>query len=679
MLFALLSFLMRSANSQTCPIFECNSIEEEDTCVIPKPNTNSTFIVSKCKNANKHCALVSDEPTMKTKCEDKEKIKYKLYPGLTCESNDDCFNNNCHVNKTKKCIGKKLKEPCNRHDECNLGYKCADGQCLSLSSECEVDEDCSMNSGCFMKNCVEYFSLEDGYNVSTAKQTPFLSFCKGGYAIDGLCVTLKLDGKYEEPCNKENKSCIYIDGEGNKHNLPDMCKCGYGEKGNSYCKLGGGEANFTRYKNNLLASYTKNCAQPEHGALLGCNADKRNPSMRENLTKLYNQYLWANYNYRMYDAAVCVVQVEFPDYDIDYDDPENVAKKCARYKCELSRNDDGVCLKSTYNRNDGVNVKLFYNLTFMENQTCQVDPKKELETTKDVEKKWENQTEKIIIGIRLPGEDCKESKECDNWKYPEVPKLSNCINNKCGGFGKGEKCSSHDMCLVGFYCDIIEQRCKFQKDINETCQSSSECLNHLLCYQKKCNDVLYKFDIGHSFKAEDIMDNDDFFKGKLCKYGITDYSNETCIAYEYASEMDPNEDFIECNRSDPNSCEYKVLSSKGNVNIIRRDCECGYNSNGTSYCPLDHISRIEQWDDFYSIKRQLANNTCHTMNRYNCYKNKRDRRYLTDMHSMYLNTLKNGHLFYKSEPCVEKMLKANYANVNIIFYIMSSIILFICI
>lgn len=66
------------------------------------------------------------------------------------------------------------------------------------------------------------------------------------------------------------------------------------------------------------------------------------------------------------------------------------------------------------------------------------------------------------------------------------------------------------------------------------------------------------------------------------------------------------------------------------------------------------------------------------MNRYNCYKNKRDRRYLTDMHSMYLNTLKNGHLFYKSEPCVEKMLKANYANVNIIFYIMS-IILFICI
>lgn len=666
MLFALFSFLIRMANMKTCPIFECSPIDEEDICVIPKPNTNSTFIVNKCKNNNKYCALVSDEPNMKTTCQDKEIIDYKLYPGFPCETNDDCFNGNCYE---EICQGSDLMESCKSTDDCNIGFKCTDGQCFYVNqSQCEVDEDCPMDSGCLNQSCVRYFSLEDGTNISSVSQNSFLSFCKGGYSINGLCVTLKLVGKYNEPCDSENK-CIYTDQEGNRYDLPEMCKCGYGEHGHSYCKLGGGEKNFTRYINSLFSYYEqRGCAQSEHGALIGCNYDKRGSTMKKSLISLYNQYLWANYNYRMYNAALCVIQVEFPDYNIDYDKPETISKKCATYKCELSTNKDNVCLKSTYNLNDGVNVKLFYNLTFMENQQCQVDPKKELYMNKDIEKKWEDQN-KIIPGIRFPGEDCEDNQECENWKYPDKQKLSVCKKGKCGGYGKGESCQSHDMCLVGLYCDTKEEKCKSQKDIDESCQSSYECLNHLLCFKKKCADVLYKFDIGYKFKPEDMMDDDDFFFNKLCKYGEANFDSGSCTAYEYENKTNPDEDFIECNTSYP--CSYKVL---GGSNNKQKDCECGYNLNGISYCPLDHKSRIEQWDEFFSIKRQLANNKCHTMNRYNCYKNKRDRKHLTDMHSMYQNSLTKGHLFYKSEPCVEKMLNANYMNINILLYIMSSII-----
>ena len=59
--------------------------------------------------------------------------------------------------------------------------------------------------------------------------------------------------------------------------------------------------------------------------------------------------------------------------------------------------------------------------------------------------------------------------------------------------------------------------------------------------------------------------------------------------------------------------------------------------------------------------KKVANNTCHTLHRYNCYKEYEKEK---EMINMYRNMLEKGHLFYKSVPCAESILSGVYLNMR---------------
>lgn len=67
-----------------------------------------------------------------------------------------------------------------------------------------------------------------------------------------------------------------------------------------------------------------------------------------------------------------------------------------------------------------------------------------------------------------------------------------------------------------------------------------------------------------------------------------------CFTYNYNTQTDknnktsmkPNADgFVACSTSvGKNECQYETSLNK----TITKNCECGYNSAGQGYCPIDH-------------------------------------------------------------------------------------------
>ena len=64
----------------------------------------------------------------------------------------------------------------------------------------------------------------------------------------------------------------------------------------------------------------------------------------------------------MYDAADCVISVEYPDYDILADEPEPFQVECAKYKCiPFTNGEQPLCAQSFYNNHSDIEIQLFYN------------------------------------------------------------------------------------------------------------------------------------------------------------------------------------------------------------------------------------------------------------------------------------------------------------------------------
>ena len=259
------------------------------------------------------------------------------------------------------------------------------------------------------------------------------------------------------------------------------------------------------------------------------------------------------------------------------------------------------------------------------------------------------------LSIRFAGENCVNDNQCKNSQHSEESKTRFCKEGKCGGYDKGESCKSNDYCLSGLYCNK-NNICKEQMS-SGVCQNSYQCKNGLLCHQNQCKDVLYSFEIGHHFKDGDITDTEEVFLQKLCKYGLMD-TNNTCISLSSQTQPEVNEDFVKCNISE--QCVYNVYPLELSQTRAKKS-ECGYSYNGTSYCPMAHQTHSELWDKYFQLLKKVANNTCHTLHRYNCYKEYEKEK---EMINMYRNMLEKGHLFYKSVPCAESILSGVYLNMR---------------
>ena len=643
--------IFSKSKNEHCQKVICGEIKEENICILPE-NDISKFQL--CPE-NKKCNIISEDPVDKTKCEEKKEEIILKYSGLKCNNDNECYSRKC---KDNKCEGIKENEECTSTSQCDYGKVCRKNNnktiCttpLKENEECTNEKECENGYGCLNKKCTKYFSFKDGESIGL-DYNDYLSFCESGYVDEnGVCKTLTLNENKLE-CNEEN-SCEYKDNEGNILKIPDNCLCGYNRFGTQYCLLGSGNNNYTKFINLLKEYYigNNNCHLDER-SYKGCLKDiEEGGEKLEKIKRLVNSKYWAKDNNRLYNTPSCVIQIEIPEFNLDI---ENFSgKKCAKYNCVNSLPESN-CAMSEFINEEKINIQLADICT--NDNYCYFDGKKpNIYFYEGNDKKAKCKSSKENIKKRYPGEECETSTDCI---YPINTIFSNkfhqCKDKKCTGLIKGEECNFNEECIVGHFCDSDTKKCKEQGEKGDSCVNSYECENDLLCYENKCQNILFSFEEGKQTPKNEKN------REKYCKYNQIDGSG-ICIKIVDQNKTSDDE-YRVCDRD--MKCLYNALPITSGT--ISKECGCGYNKNGTGYCPKFHDYFEKDWEDYFTYLKKSYDNKCHTLNRYNCF--------LSNSYDEKIKKLKNklidGHLFFKAEKCAEKVLNENFLKINNLLFLL---------
>ena len=639
-----------------CPKIVCGQLKREgEKCFFYDPKNKSNIIdISLCLGDNKFCPIQSDTfEEGSLYCEEKPKKSDLMYPGIECENDMECLTKKC-INY--KCYGKGKNEKCENDIECIQGLTCMNNRCEELRQPgefCYRDSNCIMSAGCHRSKCTEYFSLSDGEYVEQEQYfNDGLSFCKGGTTINNTCITLNLINP-KEPCDNETNPCKYSINKTLTNNITlyENCLCGYNFDGLRYCKLGGGDLNYTRFRNYKM-NYLKNegdmyCHTIEHGINNVCHYNEEDESFLVYL----NYELWALYNYQLYNTPDCVIKNIFPDYNKELDTKEVSDERCGQFSCEKTDNETHKCIIKKYENYD-INVTLLYNNTVN-------SPNKKYKCPVNKENLYQLDSVNIDYEIeenyeQYDGDYCE--KECINYKYNISFK---CENHTCILIKDDDFCDDHYRCSAGEYC--IEGKCKKQLTIGQKCFDDYQCENHLICFNYTCQDELLKKEIGE-VSAQSIA----------CYYNLS--NNGICIKKERKNKNNNKlyDDFIECNNTD--DCTYykikNITLGINNTEIGKDFCECGYRKNTIKYCPLINDDFPDLWDKYVQLYRFLSKNKCHTLKRYSCNRWKVEKKSLYDEYISLKIFFEKGHYFYKSDDCVEYLLIGNYLYLNKVILIL---------
>ena len=648
-------FILPFSISEQCQKVICSPLSDPEICISPL-NDTSTFQLC---SSNKTCSPPSEDPIDLVKCEEKKNNPLKKYSNLSCSNNNECYSNKCINNL---CEGIKENEICNFTNECIYGKVCrfnnendTDKTCQNPKKEnekCENEKECENEYGCLNNKCTKYFSLKNGESENF-NLNEFFSFCESGYSDEnGVCKNLTLNEKKIE-CDDNINTCEYYDNNGNIFKVPENCLCGYNNLGKQYCLLGSGNENYTKFIRELKKYHfnNSNCHLDER-SYKGCLKDlEENKSEKINQIKyLINLKYWAKENNKLYNIPECVLKIELPEYNLNIIDKDE--KKCAKYKC-VNNLPNNYCAQSTFKSQSEINILL--SDICKDNNKCYLEGKKPNDFFYEEENKnalCKNSLENPIR--RYPGEDCNNNTDCYypiNTIYKD--KLNKCENNKCTGLKNGEKCYSNEECIVGLYCDEKSKKCKEQGEKGDSCLNSFECENDLLCNNNICENILFSFEEGKPTPKNEKN------REKYCKYNEID-STGKCIKIIDQNKTKENE-YRQCDRN--MRCLYNTIP-KTSGNIIK-NCDCGYNPSGYGYCPKFHDYFEDDWKNYFSYLKKKYDNKCHSLNRYNCY--------LKSDYDDKINAIKNkvidGHLFFQSESCVEKVLKGNYMKFNSILIV----------
>ena len=453
------------------------------------------------------------------------------------------------------------------------------------------------------------------------------------------------------PCD-ENNPCIYSHVK-NKITIENItikenCLCGY--DGKRYCRLGGLNLNYTNYIKGKDEYYKlfHECHPAEHGLNDPCN--------KEQSTK--NLGIWSLYNYKMYNSKECILKIAFPNYDPANDSKELLKDNCPRYSCNYTKENSHICFNKNVYYNDTIDIKFIYNNSLKDNlQNVECDAKGRFSDISDSNNYNFNYKYREIDYI--VGDYCNDT--CGN------DERYKCENNRCIFRNKPKICQTHYDCDVGEYCEFYTngvKRCESLKKQDESCNSDFDCENHLLCLNSICSDSLYKILPGN------LVDNK-----RACKYART--KDSMCVKKFTVEETNGYEDFIKCNQP----CKFKLIASEDyNETLIKEsnfdNCDCGYRYNEDKYCPLDDNTFPDLIERYHDLHIQLIKSPCHTKNRYNCshwpYENK-------EIYEEYISLkifFDSGYLFYKSEDCVEYVMKGFYCKFNRLFLLFIYLIVF---
>ena len=656
-----------------CQKIQCYSDLTPGTCIKAEPKIS---LFNPCPDS-KFCNVSSLDPMMDSTCIDqKNNFDFKKLPSLPCKENSECISNKCSSNV---CQGVSDNQKCTAPSDCNYGktcrkdsndnniYKCLDP--LKKDEKCEIDTDCEIGYGCSKGICTEYFSLENWEKTGGRDYGNDLNFCKSGYVNEiGVCMNIYLKNEVTE-CS-DNSPCEYeYKDENNEQKsiiIHQNCLCGYNPFGKKYCLIGSGNTNYTRYLNKLKDYYMNNtnCHLSERSSE-GCQKDiiSGSPEKLLQIQELINSKYWATANNRLIDAPDCIYSIELPEYNRSLDKntlPEPIPEgKCAKYNCAQSIK-GGTCALSDFKNMLNINITL---ADVCENNVkCNLDgdPNDIFYNGTNIEAKCSNLNNK-----RYPGEKCSIDSECVYPLNNPSTQFHKCEENLCTGIEEDGICEDNSWCLVGYYCDKGEGKCKSQKGEDKSCSESKECKNDLICNGGKCKE-LFSLNDGDSVPEYESYE----FQKMFCKN--MEVIDNKCVSFNDINNNYANEgEYKKCDFND--LCVYKVNGLESWRKKYER-CGCGYNANGQGYCPKYHDYNKDDWDEYREILKDKSDNKCHTESRFHCYEfDEEEESKLKE----YKNKLEKGHLFYGCVDCAKKVLAGNYISIYTFGYLFISLFIFL--
>lgn len=200
--------------------------------------------------------------------------------------------------------------------------------------------------------------------------------------------------------------------------------------------------------------------------------------------------------------------------------------------------------------------------------------------------------------VNYPGEFCSTASECTS---------GICISSICRGLVSGNTCTQPYDCNPGLYCDEKLKVCKTQIVLGQSCSKTYQCVNNALCIEGKCATF---FSLSNGAYLDDLYVNKTTGFNYVCKSGYALYSDGI-----FNCTVAPKS---------PSALPVKCTIGKDCLSSDRaypKECVCGINDDGESYCPLfegDPIvqSMISNW-----VSINALNEKCNAQRRwgYECF------------------------------------------------------------
>ena len=641
--------------AEQCPKYECKKESSTDTkkCSSYSASddkytlescTNRTYCDFKSNKVDSYCVNTKYDALYDT----------SAFVGGSCEENKDCLS---HLCQDHQCISAK-ENSCSSTSECPFGQYCNDSQCvegLDVNGDCTKDEECKFNLGCLHNKCTEFFSKDNGFNMTEKNGENLAFFCKSGRIYNGLCGQVRV----AETDNCElDKPCEYYNENNNKIQIENTCKCTVSTNPTTKCMLGDMDLSekwkeiidilkqtYTDYKDkcNLSEKRLKFCTEYMRN---DWDIRKRNI----NLTRLMIEYENA---VRFDDTVDCSLTTAF-SFDSTGPLPRKKIFQCPTYKCGELDFDNKTC---AYSQNPF--TELGNNITVnLQKDICAYGYKCDYDVKKTYEN-WNYNSTCIEIPssktwkIKYPGEQCTSHDQCHKGSEPSI---GWCIDGVCSGKQKDEECKNHTDCVKGYFCNGLY--CERQKGENNFCLDQYECLNYLGCYMNTCKPY---YSLKNGTKLNET--NPD---RRLCEMNRIDETTNQCAerAYHGVKEEDLTEDgFLKCEIG--YNCNYTTgFYHNGKIEVETEPCQCGYSSEGQSYCPLPQNINKKYWDKMYKLMNKRLDNDCHTSRRFECYDELSEKQ--SDEDYFYQRKTVKAHLFKDASNCIIEVLHSNYMKISFI-------------
>jgi hypothetical protein len=302
---------------------------------------------------------------------------------------------------------------------------------------------------------------------------------------------------------------------------------------------------------------------------------------------------------------------------------------CPKYNCSKSSNS---CANIKVSSSDANRVTL--SSTCRDGEKCNIQEKPWKTLAFSEKDSSFNCTPDIPSFKRFPGEDCNTSEDC--FSRPE--KQGECVNKKCSGFNLDETCQMHSDCIVGLYCE--KGKCQAQKGLKASCKVSYECINNLLCQKGKCSVSPYSLELDAEVEGD--------FNEFKCKFGVV--HEGYCVSFKQVDVVDPSLNYLRRCEIDE-KCNY-VASLLDQSLFVKKDCECGFNTEGYGYCPRGHEANIDDRVYLYKEYSKSFDMPCHTLSRSECYL--LGETFFKNLKALEFQ-LNNDHLFYNSVSCAQNV------------------------